>query len=228
MLVVTVWVEEIWSAGGAIEIGSQDFKTQEKGAGEVSRPKADTHPIIQGRKIQISTGIMLKVPDLEVLWNPPLLEVPGSLEMTTGPGPEDTEPLITLWAQEKTKGLEVPEVPEARKALEKSELLEALVKLPDLEITGKTRPKVLEKPANTISRKQDLNLSVIGGETTAVGAEMSTLITLATEEIKFTNTAIPGREIMILIKLDILVIILQVAGPIMNCMMVNPVENGQR
>ena len=70
---------------------------------------------------------------------------------------------------------------------------------------------------------------MIGGETTAVGVEMSTLITLATEEIKFTNTAIPGREIMILIKLDILVIGLQVTGPIiMNCMMVNPVENGQR
>ena len=32
---------------------------------------------------------------------------------------------------------------------------------------------------------------------------------------------------MILIKLDILVIALQVAGPIMNCM-VDPVENGQR
>ena len=96
MLVVTVGVEEIWSAGGAIEMGSQDFKTQEKGAGEVSRPKADTHPINQGRIIHISTGIMLKVPDLEVLWNPPLLEVPGSLEMTAGPGPEETEPLIIL------------------------------------------------------------------------------------------------------------------------------------
>ena len=59
MLVVTVGVEEIWSAGGAIEIGSQDFKTKEKGAGEVSRPKADTHPINQGRIIHISTGIML-------------------------------------------------------------------------------------------------------------------------------------------------------------------------
>ena len=46
--------------------------------------------------MQISTGILLEVTDLEVLWNPPLLEVPGSLEMTTGPGPEDTEPLITL------------------------------------------------------------------------------------------------------------------------------------
>ena len=91
ILMVSVGVEEIWSVVGGEGTGIVNLITEEMGAGEVSSPEAVTDLTPE---IQISKGIMIKVPDIEA----PLLDVPRNLERTTGPGrgPEDTEASVIL------------------------------------------------------------------------------------------------------------------------------------